>query len=367
MQAVRPEDIVARLGGDEFAVLAIDLPGEEEAGTVAARIHEALGEPFDIQGHSVHASASIGIVVSDDTYQSAEDMVRDADTAMYAAKAAGGGRWALFDETMRDRVVNRMATEVALREALERKEFILYYQPVYSADTRQLTGFEALIRWQHPDQGLVLPAEFLPVAEESGLIVPIGNWVLREVCTVAAGWRQESTHVPAIAVNISPQQLYMPGLASRLEELLSEFSLPGTSLRLDITESTFLKGSSTLNDPLREIQALGIDLCLDDFGTKYSTLGHLRDLRFRTIKIDRAFVRRLNSDGLGVIETVLSLARTMGLEAVAEGVETEDEMADLQRLGCDTVQGYLFSAPVEVGKALTLLKLGRVPDTAIAP
>ena len=205
------------------------------------------------------------------------------------------------------------------------------------------------------------------MAEESGLIVPIGNWVLREVCTVAAGWRQESTHVPAIAVNISPQQLYMPGLASRLEELLSEFSLPGTSLRLDITESTFLKGSSTLNDTLREIQALGIDLCLDDFGTKYSTLGHLRDLPFRTIKIDRAFVRRLNSDGLGVIETVLSLARTMGLEAVAEGVETEDEMADLQRLGCDTVQGYLFSAPVEVGKALTLLKLGRVPDTAIAP
>lgn len=367
VQAVRPEDIVARLGGDEFAILAIDLPGAEEAATVATRVQEALGEPFDIQGHSVHASASVGIVVSDDTYQSAEDMIRDADTAMYAAKEEGGRSWALFDASMRDRVVKRVATEVALRDALEKNEFVIHYQPVYSAATRHLTGFEALLRWQHPDRGLVLPADFLPVAEESGLIAPIGDWVLREVCTVAARWRQETTHVPPIAVNVSPQQLYLPGLASRLEELLGEYSLPGTSLRLDVTESTFLKGSPTLNDTLREIQALGVDLCLDNFGTRYSTLGHLRNLPFRTIKIDRAFIGRLDSDGLGMVEAVLALAKTMGLETVAEGVETEDEMADLQRVGCDTVQGYLFSAPVEVGQALTLLKLGRAPKTEIAP
>ena len=364
-QLIRPEDIVARLGGDEFAVLLMDLPGPEEAVIAVTRIHEGIREPFVIEDHPVNVSASLGMVLSERSYGSPEEVIRDADTAMYAAKAAGGRGWVQFDDTMHERVILRLTMENALRVALDNDEFIVHFQPLFSMKTRLLTGFEALLRWRHPERGLLLPGEFLSVAEETGLIVPIGNWVLREVCGVAARWREGGADVPVMAVNVAPQQLTVPGLDTQLEGLLKEFNLPGSSLRIEISERTFVTHSSSLKETLLRIEALGIDLCLDEIGTKYSSLGNLSGLPFTTIKIDRGFVGQLSSDGgIGTVEAVPTLIRQMGLEPVVEGVETEAQMADLRSVGCDTAQGHLFSAAVEVGRAFDLLKLGQIPDRA---
>ena len=362
---VRPEDIVARLGGDEFAVLLLDLPGIEQAEQAAVRVHEGMAEVFTIRDHPVHIGASLGMALSTGTHDSADDLIRDADTAMYEAKAAGGGGWALFDESMRSRVAKRLTLESELRLALERQEFAVHYQPLFSMETGSLTGFEALLRWQHPHRDLLLPGEFLSVAEETGLIVPIGKWVLREVCAVAAQWRREMTDVPVIAINVSPQQILVPGLAIQIAELLEEFELPGSSLRIEITERTFLDYSESLSDTLLQIEALGVDLCLDEIGSHYSILGSLRGLPFSTIKIDRGFVRQLfDEGGVGTVETILSLVRQMGLIPIVEGVETETEMAHLRRIGCDAAQGHLFSGAVAVTEARSLLKLGRIPVPA---
>ena len=317
---VRPEDIVARLGGDEFAILLLDVPGPEEAEMLASRIHEGLAEPFDVLGHPIYVSASVGIVLSTSDYRSPEDMIRDADTAMYVAKGAGGRGWAVFDEVMHERVVARLTTETALQRALEREELFIQYQPLISMGTRDLTGFEALLRWRHPERGVLPPAEFLPVAEESGLIVPIGSWVLREVCAVAAAWRQEVDDVPMMAVNVSPQQLRVPGLAAELRGLLETFELPGAALRIEITENALVERTAGLDQTMAEIEALGIDLCLDDFGTRYSTLAYLRDLPIRTIKIDRSFVSKVTREGgTEMVETILELARRLGILTVVEG------------------------------------------------
>ena len=365
VQLVRPEDIVARLGGDEFAVLLVDLPGPEMASQAATRVHEGISEPFMVRDHPVRVGASLGVALSAGSYESSDDLIRDADTAMYAAKAAGGRSCVLFEEPMRDRVAIRLTLENALGHALENEEFVVHYQPIFSMETRNLTGFEALIRWRHPDRGILLPGEFLSVAEQTGLIVPIGKWVLREVCAVAARWRKEMPDVPVIAINVSPQQLLVPGLATQLKELLLEFGLPGSSLRIEITERTLVEHSSSVNDTLLEIEALGIDLCLDEIGSKYSTLGSLRGLPFKTIKIDRGFVSQLSGEGgIGTVETILALVRHMGLVPVVEGVETEDQMADLRRIGCDAAQGHLFSAAVGVEEAFYLLKLGHIPTAA---
>ena len=365
VQLVRPEDIVARLGGDEFAVLLMDLPGKEEAVLAVTRVNDGIRVPFVIEDHPVSVSASLGMVLSDGSYESPDDVIRDADTAMYAAKASGGRGWVQFDDTMRERVVLRLTMENALRSALNNEEFVVHFQPLVSMETRRLTGFEALLRWRHPDRGMLLPGEFLSVAEETGLIVPIGNWVLREVCAVAARWRETGADVPRMSVNVAPQQLTVPGLDSQIEKLLREFNLPGSSLRIEISERTFVTHSSTLKETLLKIESLGVDLCLDEFGTKYSSLGNLSGMPFTTIKIDRAFVTQLSSEGgTETVEAVLALIRQLGLVPVVEGVETEDQMAYLRRIGCDTAQGYLFSAAVDVEKAFDLLKLGQIPAKA---
>ena len=361
VQLVRPEDIVARLGGDEFAVLLMDLPGAEEAVVAVTRIHEGIREPFVIENHPVNMSASLGMVLSEGSYESPEDVIRDADTAMYAAKAAGGRGWVQFDDTMRERVVLRLTMENALRAALDNEEFVVHFQPLVSMETGLIAGFEALLRWQHPDRGILLPGEFLSVAEETGLIVPIGNWVLREVCAVSARWREERADVPAMSVNVAPQQLTVPGLDSQIEQFLREFGLPGSSLRIEISERTFATHSATLKETLQKIESLGVELCLDEIGTKYSSLGNLSGLPFTTIKIDRGFVNQLSSEGgVGTVEAVLALIRQMGLVPEVEGVETEDQMADLRSVGCDTAQGHLFSGAVDVEKAFDLLKLGQI-------
>jgi len=361
---VRPEDIVARLRGDEFAVLLLDLRGLGDAETICARIREGLAQPFEVVGTEVYVRASMGMSLSHAGYGAAEEMVRDASTAAYVAEREGHGGWAVFDRAMRDRAVALLEIENALRRALERGEFALYYQPITAIASGRIVGFEALLRWRHPTRGLLSPGEFLAVAEESGLIVPMGEWALREACRTAALWRAdapEGATPPIISVNLSGRQLMRPGLARLVRGLLEEHEVPGSALRFEITESVFLDLSEVLLDTLRELTSLGILLSLDDFGTGYSSLSSLRDLPIHILKIDRSFVSRLPAaGGSEMVQTILALARQLGLETVAEGVETEAQKEELLLLGCQHAQGFLFSAPIDAEPARELVVAGWV-------
>ncbi|MFP3948348.1 MAG: putative bifunctional diguanylate cyclase/phosphodiesterase [Longimicrobiales bacterium] len=363
---VRPEDIVARFGGDEFTILLLDLDGQEDAELVANRVQNGLGEgTFDVLGHDVYVTASIGIALSSRDYDSAEDIIRDADTAMYAAKDSGRGRWTFFDETMHERAVMRFATETALQRALERDEFILHYQPLVVMETGEVVGFEALLRWDHPDRGMLPPAEFLAVAEETGLIIPIGQWVLEEACRTAAEWREgvDEEDAPVIAVNLSARQLMAPGLGDQVRAVLERTGLPGNALRLEITETVLLEDSAAVQRSLVDLDELGVWICLDDFGTGYSSLGYLKDLPVDLVKIDQAFIGGV-SDPPGtsrseMAEAIVSLAKQLGVGTVAEGVETEDQRDRLIRLGCGHAQGYLFSRPLAPEDARVYLDRAR--------
>jgi diguanylate cyclase (GGDEF)-like protein/PAS domain S-box-containing protein len=363
---VRPEDIVARLGGDEFGILLVDLRGPEDAETVCSRIREGFLSSFRAANTEVYVRASMGIALTHEGYQTSEDMVRDAGTAMYVAKREGLGGWAIFEKEMRERAVEQLDVENALRRALERDELLLYYQPIVAISSGQVVGFEALLRWQHPTRGLLAPGAFLQVAEESGLIVPIGEWVLREACRTLAAWRDvgpDGTRSLNVSVNVSAKQLMMPGLALQVREMLDEYDVPGSALRIEITESMFVERSDALMETLRELGDLGIKLSLDDFGTGYSSLSSLRDLPVHVIKIDRSFVSQLpDVGGSNMVETILALARQLGLRAVAEGVETQAQREELLRLGCEHAQGYLFSAPVDFDRAHEFMTEGRVGD-----
>lgn len=359
---VRPEDIVARFGGDEFTILLLGLSGAEEVERVADRIQHGLqAETFEVRGHEVYVTASIGVALSTRDYGSPEEMIRDADTAMYTAKEDGRGRWTIFDDAMHEQAVFRFGTQTALQRALDRGEFVLHYQPLVAIETHEILGFEALLRWRHPKRGLLLPAEFLPVAEETGLIIPVGRWVLSEACRVAAEWRAAGPEDAELtmAVNLSVRQLLVPGFGGVIRSILEETGLPGSALQLEITENVLLENSSAVHETLSELDDLGIGLCLDDFGTGYSSLAYLKDLPVRLLKIDRSFVSRVvgPADGsvAGMVETILSLARQMGIGAIAEGVETEDQRACLLGLGCAHAQGFLFSRPVEQDVARSLL------------
>lgn len=365
---VRPEDIVARFGGDEFTILLLDLPGVGEAELVADRVQEGLGaEAFEVLGHEIYVTASIGIALSTRDYDSAEDIIRDADTAMYAAKDAGRGRWTIFDDSMHERAVMRFATETALQRALERDEFVLHYQPLVVMESGEVLGFEALVRWNHPERGLLLPADFLPVAEETGLIIPIGQWVLEEACRNAVRWREGLTEeeAPVIAVNLSARQLMAPGLGDQVREVLEETGLPGEALRLEITETVLLEDSATVQKSLADLGDLGVWICLDDFGTGYSSLGYLKDLPVDLVKIDRSFIDTVSdppgSSGAEMAEAIVALARQLGVGTLAEGVETEDQKNHLLRLGCGHAQGFLFSRPLSVDAAHRFLEHARPP------
>ena len=360
---VRPEDIVARLGGDEFAILLLDLKGPDDAEVVCARIREGFVHPFKVQESEVYVRASMGVAVTNSGYQSSEEMVRDAGTAMYVSKREGLGGWAIFEQAMRERAVAMLDVETALRRALDRDELSLYYQPVVEISNGNVVGFEALLRWRHPTRGLLTPSAFLSIAEQSGLIVPIGEWVLREACRTLALWREETPleRPPVVYVNVSARQLTLDGFASHVRSVLAEFGVPGSALRIEITESMFLEPSEALMETLRELAGLGIEMSLDDFGTGYSSLGSLRDLPVHVIKIDRSFVRQLpGAGGANMVETILVLARQLGLRAVAEGVETQEQRDELLRLGCEHAQGYLFSVPVESARAQEFVTEGRV-------
>ena len=359
---VRPADTVARLGGDEFTVLLEDISGVDEAVQIAERIQRELLTPFQLGEHEVYTSASIGIVASNIGYNSADEVLRDADIAMYRAKALGKARCALFDTEMRERALVLMALESDLRFATERGELRINYQPILAAQSDALIGFEALVRWHHPKHGLISPAEFVPVAEDSDLIIAIDRHVMREACEQVTAWQARYPAQPplTVSVNLSSQQFSRSDLLPYVMSVLKETGLRAEHLKLEITEGIMMSRSPAAQASLNGLRELGVKLHIDDFGTGYSSLSYLQDLPTDMLKIDRSFISKMgNKEGAELVSTILSMARTLGMQVVAEGVETAAQLAQLKRLECDFVQGYLFSKPLDKDEAESFLTQGR--------
>jgi len=348
-RTLRPVDTLARFGGDEFAILLSGMTDATDAVRVAQRIQDELSQPFVLDKNSAFATASIGIALSSSGYDRADDILRDADIAMYRAKENGKARYELFDHGMHARAVSRLQLESDLRQAIEQKEFCVYYQPIVSLQTGRLAGFEALVRWNHPRRGLVSPADFIPVAEETGLIVPIGQWVLNEACAQVRQWQIDSpTHRSlSLSVNLSARQVAQPDLLQRIKEALENSKLNAHCLKLEITESVVMENAEAAAQMFKQLRSLGVQLSIDDFGTGYSSLSYLHRFPLNYLKIDRSFVMRLTTDNdNAIVRTISTLARNLGMEVIAEGIETEEQFQQLKMLGCEYGQGYLFSRPV---------------------
>jgi diguanylate cyclase (GGDEF)-like protein/PAS domain S-box-containing protein len=355
---LRPGDTVARLGGDEFTILLEDLSGNEDAIDVARRVQEAVTQPFNIGGHEVFTTASIGIALSTTGYERAEDLLRDADTAMYRAKMQGKKRHVVFDKAMHDRAMELLQLETDLRRAIQRREFFLNYQPIVSLETGKVSSFEALVRWRHPERGLVMPGEFISVAEETGLIIPLGQWVLAEACRQMREWQKHYLidEDVTMSVNLSSRQFSQADLIEQVSSVLRETGLPSLNLKLEITESMVMENFDTAIQMLTQLRNLGVGLSIDDFGTGYSSLSYLHRFPIDTLKIDRSFVTQMtdNSENAEIVRTIVTLARSLGMNVIAEGVETRAQLTQLRDLGCDFGQGYLFSKAVSAPAALDL-------------
>jgi diguanylate cyclase (GGDEF)-like protein/PAS domain S-box-containing protein len=351
---MRQNDVLARLGGDEFAVLLDDVSGEDEASSVATRIQQALAISFNLLGQEVYTTLSIGIALGSGYGDDVSDMLRDAETAMHSAKARGKARYEVFGNDMHGELMSRLKMETDLRRACERDELFVDYQPIVSLQNRTLIGFEALVRWRHPDFGLVPPKEFIPIAEETGLILQIGQTVLRSACRQAREWQQTYPSSPPlfVSVNLSVKQFNEPGLVENIAELLEESNLPPRCLKLEITESVFSDNIDAAVTLLTQLRDLGVQLSIDDFGTGYSSLSYLQRFPIDTLKIDRSFVTQMmeNEENLAIVRTIVALAQNLGMDVVAEGVETEDQLRLLRKLECENGQGYLFSTPLGGGQ-----------------
>jgi diguanylate cyclase (GGDEF)-like protein/PAS domain S-box-containing protein len=350
-ESVRPGDTVARFGGDEFAVLVEDASGTNEAISVAERIVEALRPPFEVEGHQWFVRASLGVSLSTSGQIDADDLMRNADVAMYVAKARGKGRFELYEESMRDALLERVALLSDLQEAIARaSEFVVHYQPVLRLETGEIVGVEALVRWQHPQRGLVLPDQFISLAEESGAILPLGRWVLEQACRQVRTWQVEYSLTPrlTVAVNVSVRQLQHPAFLQEVREALGGSGLDPGDLVLEITESVMMQDVETMIARLRELKSLGIRLAIDDFGTGYSSLSYLQRFPLDILKIDQSFVSTVSqgADGSDLPRAIVQIARTLGLETVAEGIEQIEQLAVLRSLGCDLGQGYYFARPL---------------------
>jgi diguanylate cyclase (GGDEF)-like protein len=361
---------VARMGGDEFTILLDGIGDPERAMTIANRLRAAVAQPFHLQGRDVVTTVSVGLVVSADRYQRAEEMVRDADTAMYRAKELGKARCEIFDTSMLAAAEKRLGMESDLRLALERQELEVYYQPIVSLCEARLTGFEALVRWNHPTRGLVLPAEFIPTAEETGLIVPIGTWVLHEACRQLQSWEQEFPCARGLVVNVnlSARQCTHPDLLPEVRRILADTGVQPSRLKLEITEGVVLENSEVVGTVLRELRALGVQLGLDDFGMGYSALSYLHHFPFQTIKIDRSFVSGMDQgSNTEIIRAIVSLAAGLAMDVTAEGIETADQASRLQELACEFGQGYYFDKPLTRDHARAILAQGTRLERQSAP
>ena len=345
---IRTTDILARLGGDEFAVLLSTIEFRAEIKSVANRIIEVMGRPFQIDHHLIRSSISIGVAVGSCDGSNADELLVAADLALYAVKTERRGLYRFYQRSMNDDVSDRRQIEEDLRDALERGQLELHYQPVYDLRHNTISGFEGLARWRHPIKGMVPPAKFIPVAEDCGLILPLGEWALTEACRTAAQWPDGLT----VAVNLSPVQLSSPDLIDKVVRILAETGLQPSRLALEITERTFLDNSEETLSILHQLKQIGVQISLDDFGTGYSSLSYLRSFPFDTIKIDRTFVSGLgeNSGSNVIVQAVILIASGLGIRTIAEGVETDLQQQVLKALGCDGVQGYLLSRPVPVAK-----------------
>ena len=356
-------DLVARFGGDEFLALVTDEGGgaEEKAAAFVARVQEALAAPIPVDDAEVFLDASVGVSLNTFGADNPDDLLAHAEAAMYQAKRRGGFGVETFGDSLRIDVLDRMATEHSLHRALERSELMLHYQPVVEVRGATAVGVEALIRWDHPDQGLVAPGRFIPVAEESGLIIPIGAWVLEQACHQLRDWHHQAGDGPrgSVEVNLSARQIDDPQIVATIEEILSRTGLPPEHLTLEITESALMKDAAAALVVLRALKEIGVLLAIDDFGTGYSSLSYLQRFPLDILKVDRMFVQELGQDGGGdeIVSAVISLAHALGLEVVAEGVETDQQLEILRALQCDFAQGFLFSRPVPASELRTLFGL----------
>jgi len=354
-----PACTIARLGGDEFVILLEAISGLEDATRVAEQLHQDLMLPFHLDDRQIYINASIGIVLGSPIYEKPEHLLRDADTAMYRAKAKGKARYQVFRPEMLDRARSFLDLQTSLRLAIERQEFIVYYQPIVSLAAQRIVAFEALVRWQHPDRGLLSPAEFIQVAEEMGLILAIDRWVLRQACRQLKYWQccHPACERLQVSVNLSAKQLSCSDLIPYIDRVLRENQLAGESLKLEITESAIMDSDRSTAFVLQELKARRIQVGIDDFGTGYSSLSYLHRLTVDMLKIDRSFVSRIGATGenLEIVAAIATLAHNLGMAVTAEGVETQQQLAQLRDLGCEFGQGYVVSRPLNSEGAIALL------------
>ena len=348
---VQAGDTVARLGGDEFTILLDSITTVHDATRVAEDVHQALGVPFNLNGYEVFINTSIGIALSSADHNHPEDLLRDADTALYRAKEQGKACYAVFDTAMYNQVVTLLQLETELRWAIERQELQVYYQPIVSLATGEITGFEALVRWRHPERGLISPTTFIPIAEETGLIIPIGQWVLQQACQQLQQWQHQFPSQASLTVNVnlSAKQLSQSNLAEHIDRSLRETGLNPTCLKLEITESSIMQNSESVTMLLEQLQALQVKLCLDDFGMGYSSLSRLHQFPIDTLKIDRSFISAMNQQGgkAEIVKAIITLAHNLEMDVVAEGIETVEQLKQLKHLRCEHAQGYLFGRPMD--------------------
>jgi diguanylate cyclase (GGDEF)-like protein/PAS domain S-box-containing protein len=358
-QCVHDQDTVARLGGDEFVILLDYVNDDAEAASLAGRILTSFEQPFRFNGREYVISLSIGIATRGSDIGGADTMLRDADIAMYHAKTNGGGRYAIFAASMQTDGLARLELENELRDAVNRDELLVHYQPIVELDGARLFGAEALVRWQHPVRGLISPADFIPLAEETGLIVPIGQWVLEQACYQGAAWQARYPHLPlTISVNLSLRQFQNPGLLHDVQRALAQSDLSPASLQLEITESAIMRDAESTISTMRQLKQLGIKLALDDFGTGYSSLSYLKRLPLDVLKIDRSFVGDIGADreDQAIVKTIIALAKSLNLSTTAEGVETQAQAELLRGWGCEQAQGYHFSRPLSAKDFKSLIR-----------
>jgi diguanylate cyclase (GGDEF)-like protein len=353
---IRATDIAARMGGDEFAVFLDDINNVSNAKKITDRIQKKLSEPYDLNGHEIVTTASIGIALSATGYTLVEDLIRDADTAMYRAKSIGRGQYEIFDPQIRTSVENTLQLEADLWRAVENMEFLVYYQPIVSIESGVMTGIEALLRWEHPERGFIPPDEFIPLAEETGLMSSIGEWMIRTACSQNKAWQDAGYPELKVHVNFSARQFYYQNLSEMVDRILKETGMSAEFLNVEITENTAMEANSI--KILNELSAMGVQTSIDDFGTGYSSIGSLMRFPINAIKIDKSFIKDIavNPNVEVVIKTIIAMAHSLTVKVIAEGVETEEQLAFLRSHNCDEMQGFIFSKPVSEEEFTGLLE-----------